>query len=65
MEFDLKNTNQEFLLFLNPKTAGGGGCQIEREKEREKPWFFVTFYIILRHNFPEYFIELPQVVQKI
>ena len=34
-------------------------------KEREKPWFFVTFDIILRHIFPENFIEFPQVVQKI
>ena len=34
-------------------------------KERVKPWFFVTFNIILRHMFPENFIEFPQVVQKI
>ena len=34
-------------------------------KERVKPWFFVTFNIILRHIFPENFIEFPQVVQKI
>ena len=34
-------------------------------KERMKPWFFVTFNIILRHIFPENFIEFPQVVQKI
>ena len=34
-------------------------------KERERPWFFVTFNIILRHIFPENFIEFPQVVQRI
>ena len=30
-----------------------------------KPWFLVTFNIILRHIFPENFIEFPQVVQMI
>ena len=34
-------------------------------KERVKPWFFMTFKIILKHIFPESFIEFPQVVQKI
>ena len=34
-------------------------------KGRKKPWFYVTFNIILRHFFPEKFIEFPQVVQKI
>ena len=34
-------------------------------KEREKPWFFVAFNIILRHIFAENFIEFPPVVQKI
>ena len=32
MEFDLKNTNQEFLLFLNPKTAGGGVVKLKEKK---------------------------------
>ena len=31
-------------------------------KERVKPWFFVTFNIIIRQIFPENFIEIPQVV---
>ena len=31
-------------------------------KERMKPWLFVTFNIIVRHIFPENFIEIPQVV---
>ena len=63
-------------LYINPKTAGrvGGGGQFDTpcgfsksvsSKEREKPWFFVTFNIILRHIFPENFVEFPQVVQKI
>ena len=34
-------------------------------KERMKPWFFVTFNIIISHIFSENFIEIPQVVQKI
>ena len=34
-------------------------------KERVKPWFFVTFSVILRHIFPENFIEFSLVVQKI
>ena len=34
-------------------------------KERVKPWFFMTFNIIIRHTFPENFIEILQVVQKL
>ena len=34
-------------------------------EEGLKPRFFVTFNIIIRHIFPENFIEIPQVVQKI
>ena len=34
-------------------------------KDNVKPWFFVTFNIILKHIFFENFIEFPQVVQKI
>ena len=63
---------------VNPKTAGGlGGGQFDTptppcgfsnivsSKLRVKPWFFVTFKIIIRHIFPEIFIEIPQVVQKL
>ena len=55
----------------NPKTGGEvnltpcGFSKIVSSKERVKPWFFVTFTIILRHTFPENFIEFSQVVQKI
>ena len=30
-------------------------------QERVKPWFFVTFSIILSYIFPENFIEITQV----
>ena len=33
--------------------------------ERVKPWFFVTFNIIISHILPEHFIEISQVIQKI
>ena len=54
----------------DPLTAEGiplpcGFSKSISSKKREKPWFFVTFNIILRHIFPENFIEFPQVVQKI
>ena len=62
---------------LNPKTARGGGggvnlilppCGFSKKvssEEAVKPWFFVTFNIIIRYIFPENFIEIPQVVQKL
>ena len=34
-------------------------------KERVKPWFCVTFNIIIDHIFPENFIEIPQFFQEI
>ena len=37
----------------------------ERERERVKPWFCVTFNIIISHIFSENLIEIPEVVQKI
>ena len=43
----------------NPKTGGEvnltlcGFSKIASSKERVKPWFFVTFNIILKHTFPE------------
>ena len=33
--------------------------------EKVKPWFFVTFNIIINHIFPENSIEIPQVIQRI
>ena len=59
-------------LFLTLKRLGGvnltpscGFLKNVSSKERVKPWLFVTFNIILKHIFPENFIEFPQVVQKI
>ena len=56
----------------NLKRLGGGQfnppCGFSKNvssKERVNPWFFVTFNIILKHIFPEKFIEFLQVVQKI
>ena len=63
----------QFIVF-NPKTAGGGQfdpsspCGFSKNvssKESVKPWFFVTFNIILKHIFRENFIEFPEFVQKI
>ena len=44
------------LIIFNPKMPGGRG---------RSPVFFVTFNIILKHIFPENFIEISQVVQKV
>ena len=62
-------------LLLTLICLGGGGGQIDpppcgfannaSSKERVKPWFSVTFEIILKHIFPENLIEFPQIVQKI
>ena len=50
------------------RMAGGGGVnflKIVSSKQRVKPWFFVTLKTIMRYIFPENFIEIPQVVQKL
>ena len=63
-------------MLFNPKAAGGEGgslwppnpCGFSKNvssKDGVKPWFFVTFNIFISHIFPENFIEIPQVVQKI
>ena len=76
LAFQLSISYQIFLR-INPKATwrgwgGGGVFQFDllpltniSSKEREKPWFFVTFNIIISHIFPEHFIEIPQFVQKI
>ena len=56
------------LRQFNPKTDGGGGqfepqCSFAKNvcsKERVKPWFFMTFNIIIRHVFPKNFIEVTK-----
>ena len=62
-------------FFFNPHMPGGergvklvppcGYLKNVSFIERVEPWFFATFNIILKHIFPENFIEFPQVVQKI
>ena len=37
----------------------------KRERERLKLWVFLTFNIIITHIFPENFIEIREVVQKV
>ena len=61
------------VKYFNSETAGGGGqfdalpavvfrkmCLLKRGV---KPWFFVMN--IISYIFPENFVEVPQVVQKI
>ena len=63
---------------LNPNMPGGGQFNPPTPTptpvvflknvssiERVEPCFFVTFNIILKHVFPENFIEFTQVVQEI
>ena len=42
-----------------------GFSKNESSEERMKPWFFATFNIAITHIFPQNFIEIPRVVQKI
>ena len=57
------------MNILNPKKAGGQfdpfcGFSVNlSSKERSKPWFFVTFSIIISHIFPENFIKIPQIMK--
>ena len=46
-------------------TSPCGFLKTVSSKERVKPWFFVTFNIIIGHIFPENFFEILQVFQKI
>ena len=64
-----KDTSLKLMLTL--KRLGGqidlpcGFSKNVFSKGRVTLWFFVTFNIIISHIFPENFIEIPQVVQKI
>ena len=60
------------LLIFNPKKTESSqfdpSCGFPKtsfSKERVKPWFFVTFNIIIRYKLPENFIEIAQIVWKI
>ena len=48
------------LIAFSPYLSKNGSSS-----ERVKPRFLVTFNIIINHFFPENFIEIPQLVQKI
>ena len=50
---------------MTPPPSNFGFSKNVSSEERVKPWFFVTFNIIISHIFPENFIGIPQVVQKI
>ena len=54
------NPKKAGLVNLIPPPCGFSKAAFSRE--RVKPWFFVTFNIIIRHIFPENFIEFSQVV---
>ena len=59
------------IFILTLKRLGGqfdppcGFAKNVSSKEQVKPWFFVTFNIIISYIFPENFIEITLVVQKI
>ena len=50
------------MAFILPKSQGGTFSKNVSSRETVKPWFFVTFNIIISHIFPENFIEILQVV---
>ena len=50
---------------LTPPLPSCGFSKNISSKERMKPWFFVAVNIIISHIFPENFMEVPEVVQKI
>ena len=61
-KFDVKKS-----LYSGPKKLDLGNLGPDFNPfsiERVEPCFFMTFNIILKHIFPEYSIEFPQVVQK-
>ena len=53
-----KNTGQMERKKKDPLLCGFS--KNVTSKEKVKLWFFVTFNIVLRHIFPENFIEFPQ-----
>ena len=66
----MKTVTRKIMLLM----LGGRGSQFDcpcsfskivSSKQKVKPWFFVTFKIIIRHIFPENLTEIPQVVQKL
>ena len=68
-EKNLKCLKETVFCIFSLKTAGDpppcGFSKNVSSKERVRHWFFVTFNVIISHIFPEYFIEIPQVAQKL
>ena len=63
---NLKTAGQEGEVNLTkPPFPSCGFAKNVSSEERVKPSLFVTFNIIIRHVFPENFIEIIQVVQKL
>ena len=67
---------QKHLLYINPKTAGRRSiwpphhhhCGFLKNvffKERVKPMFSLTLNVVIKRIFPENFIEITQVAQKL
>ena len=59
-------------LTFKPKNSEGGSIQSSSLRflqkcvfqKKLKPWLFVTFSIILSHNFAENLIKIPQLVSE-
>ena len=71
---ELANLKKFELHKLTTKRLGKGevnlipACGFSKtasSRERVRSWFFVTFNTIISYIFPENFIEIPLVVQKI
>ena len=65
-----------YYYFINPKEAGEGGGSDQFDtpsdfsknmffREMVKPWFLVTYNIIISHIFLENCNVIPQVIQKL
>ena len=61
-------SRRNFSDHFNPKKTGekwGGGVKNVFFREMVKPFFFVTFNVIMSHIFSESFIEIPELVLEI
>ena len=66
-EANQKSSNDNKIILNSPTLPSpsllGGFFKHVFSEEMVKPCFFVTFNIIISHNFSENFIEIPQVAQ--
>ena len=61
-------TNRSISCLILSLTLINPLCDFSKDvssKQRVQPYFFVTFNIIISHIFPENFIGIPQVAQKV